>query len=122
MDTNNLALKLERLFEEKRKLNGKRYTPTEVLAGTQGYITRVYLWKLRNGRMSNPSLRVIQALANFFKIDPTYFFESDTTKLQQLLDQYNGLVYQIAQRSAELNPEEQHAVLLMIDSIIKSRT
>ena len=49
-----LAEKLKRLFEEVRKPDGKRYTQTEMVAATKGVLTRVHLWKLRNGTSPTP--------------------------------------------------------------------
>ena len=121
METNNFSLKLNRLFDEQKKLDGKPYTPDEVQAGTQGRITPNHLLKLRDGRISDPDLVTMQALANFFKIDPNYFFESDALKLQQLLDERNSLVSQIAQRASELGPDEQLSVLFMVESIHQSK-
>jgi transcriptional regulator with XRE-family HTH domain len=37
-------------------------------------VSRSYVWKLRHGRNSNPSLDVIEALAQFFRVPPSYFF------------------------------------------------
>jgi hypothetical protein len=38
-----LASQLERLFAEVRKPDGARYTQTDVVEGTRGALTRVYL-------------------------------------------------------------------------------
>jgi transcriptional regulator with XRE-family HTH domain len=121
MDTNVFAHRLERLFEEKKKPNGRRYTPTEVLEGTNGSLTRVYLWKLRNGHQSNPSFRVIQALADFFEIDPSYFFQRDQSKVTEMFDRQNDLACQIEDRVARLDPEGQKALLFMAEAIIESK-
>ena len=40
------------------------------------------LWKLRNGQQKNPQLRVIQALATTFGVNPAFFFDDyDEEKL-----------------------------------------
>ena len=74
---NNFAEKLERLFQERTKPDGTPYTPTEILEATNGVLTRVHLWKLRNGQADNPSLKVILALADAFGISPRYFFDDE---------------------------------------------
>jgi transcriptional regulator with XRE-family HTH domain len=46
------------------------------------------LWKLRNGQQANPQLRVLQALATTFGVDPAFFFDDyDEKKLGLLRDQ-----------------------------------
>ena len=46
------------------------------------------LWKLRNGQQKNPQLRVIQALATTFGVEPAFFFDFyDKEKLGLLQDQ-----------------------------------
>jgi transcriptional regulator with XRE-family HTH domain len=116
MDTNNFALRLKRLFKEKTKPDGKQYSQAEVLDGLQGVVTRVYLWKLRNGRASNPSLQVISGLADFFGVAPGYFFEIDGAQTGSLND---NLAHEIGIRSSVLTPQEQQMVLFMIESIQK---
>lgn len=117
------AEKLNRLFEEKRKPDGTQYTQTEVIESTKGVLTRVYLWKLLTGRASNPGFRVIQALAEFFGIDPNYFFESDEIKTALATDNQkrDAFLDQIALRAPELDDDAKQAVLLMIESILRSK-
>ena len=52
----NLAEKLEKLFTEVRKPDGSKYTQTEVVEGTNGLLTRVYLWKLRTRTCYQPRI------------------------------------------------------------------
>jgi transcriptional regulator with XRE-family HTH domain len=73
----NLAEKLEKLFEEVRKPDGSKYTQTEVVEGTNGVLTRVYLWKLRKGHATNPGFHIIKALADFFGVDTNYFSQDE---------------------------------------------
>src|SRR5271157_898090 len=117
------AEKLNRLFEEKRKPDGTQYTQTEVIESTKGVLTRVYLWKLLTGRASNPGFRVIQVLAEFFGVDPNYFFESDEIKTALATDNQkrDAFLDQIALRAPELDDDAKQAVLLMIESILRSK-
>ena len=121
MEVNNFALRLNRLFKEKRKPDGKPYSQTEVLDGLQGVLTRVYLWRLRKGLAMNPSLQVIAGLADFFAVNPGYFFEADQPVTATVSGQPRDLLYEIGLRSARLDPEAQQMVLFMIDSIVKSK-
>lgn len=120
MDINNFALRLNRLFKEKRKPDGKPYSQTEVLDGLKGVLTRVYLWRLRKGLALNPSFQVISGLADFFAVSPGYFFESDRPDAL-VAGQPKDLAYEIGLRSSRLDPEAQQMVLFMIDSIMKSK-
>lgn len=121
MDANNFALRLNRLFKEKRKPDGKPYSQTEVLDGLKGVLTRVYLWRLRKGLALNPSFQVIAGLADFFAVNPGYFFESDRPADAAVAGQPKDLLYEIGLRSARLDLEAQQMVLFMIDSITKSK-
>ncbi len=119
----DFAKKLRRLFEEIRKPDGTQYTQTEVVENTKGVLTRVYLWKLLTGRATNPSLRVIQVLAEFFGVDPNYFFDNEEMKeiLATESREQDAFIEQIALRSPELDDDAKKAVLHMIESILKSR-
>lgn len=120
MDTNNLALRLKRLFDEKRKPDGKQYSQKEILEGLQGAITPVYLWKLSNGHASNPTMQVIRRLADFFGVDPGYFFQNDALQVVSAEDHLqNDRAQQILNRSSQLDPDAQEIILLMIESMLK---
>ena len=121
MDANNFALRLNRLFKERRKPDGKPYSQTEVLNGLQGVLTRVYLWRLRKGLALNPSFQVIAGLADFFGVNPGYFFESDHLTGAANHGQPKDLAYEIALRSSRLDSEGQQMVLFMIEAILKSK-
>ncbi len=116
------SVKLNRLFEEKRKPDGAQYSQSDVIEGTKGVLTRVYLWKLRSGRAANPGYQIINAIADFFGVAPSYFFESNE-KGEELIGkaQENDLIDQIALRSSQLEKDDKQAVLFMIDSILKSK-
>ncbi len=119
---NSFAEKLQKLFDTVTKSDGTKYSQEEVIQGTQGVLTRVYLWQLRTGRATNPGYNVILALAEFFKVEPTYFFEEDEKESQSIQDAIrNDMVNQIALRATRLDDDSQKAVLFMIDSILKSK-
>jgi transcriptional regulator with XRE-family HTH domain len=116
----HFAERLNQLLEVKRKPDGTKYSQTEIIAGTQGVLTRVYLWKLRKGRASNPGFHVIKAIADFFKVDPSYFFEDDdraTPKAALVIE--NELVKQIALRSSLLDEDGKKHILDLIEFILK---
>lgn len=72
-----IAAKIEYLFNTVRRPDGREYTYDEIERGTHGRVSRSYVWKLRNGRSQNPSLDVIEALAEFFHVPPEFFFSLD---------------------------------------------
>jgi transcriptional regulator with XRE-family HTH domain len=118
----NFAEKLNTLFEHKRKPDGSKYTQEEVVQGTDGVLTRAYLWKLRTGRAKNPGFQIVQALADFFEVDINYF-RDDQGQETELIEQatQDKLVGDIAFRSSMLGHEAKLAVLNMIDFILNNR-
>jgi len=119
----SFATKLNRLFEEKRKPDGSPYTQTEVVESAKGILTRVYLWKLRKGTATNPGLHVIQALAKFFGVAPSYFLENEVlrTEHSKRNQKRDAVVDRIALRSSQLDDKGKQAVIYMIESILKSK-
>lgn len=116
------AIKLNRLFAEKRKPDGTQYTQTEVAEASKGLLNRVYIWRLRKGKAPNPGMREIQFLASFFGVDPSYFFERDELKAVRVIEtlKRDNMINQIALRSSELSDRGKQTILLMIDSLLKS--
>lgn len=113
-----LGEKIDRLFQEYRNPNGDRYTQAEVIAASQGMLSRVYLWELRRGTAANPSMQVIEYLARFFDVPVTYFFENEAKPRNEKQD---VLVDRIALRSAQLDETDKEAVIHMIESILRTR-
>ena len=121
-DEGKFSEKLNRLFEEYRKPDGTRYSQKEVLESAPGVLTRINLWRLRKGKASRPSYPVVKALADFFGVEPSYFFDRDRLDVESMeQDERKDLATQIALRSSGLDLEGQKAVLLMIEAIRKSK-
>ncbi len=118
----SFADRLNRLFNEVRKSDGSRFTQTEVVEGTGGVLTRVYLWKLRMGKAVNPGYQIIQALASFFGVDPSYFFEGEPEGAEATgQTESRDLSKRIALRAGELDEEGKQTILNMIDYILEQR-
>jgi hypoxanthine-DNA glycosylase len=113
-----LAQKLERLFKEVRKPDGSKYTQTEVVEGTQGMLTRVYLWKLRTGRATNPSFKVVQALADFFGVDSNYFSENEAAADSEISRFAGRYVDEIRDRAIKLDERGRKAILALMDYLL----
>jgi len=79
-----LAGKLDRLFGTIHPRQRGEYTYKEVadeIAARGGpTISATYLWELRTGRKDNPTLKHIEALAQFFGVPPSYFLDEDEAK------------------------------------------
>jgi transcriptional regulator with XRE-family HTH domain len=113
-----LAERLEKLFDEVRKPDGKKYTQAEVVAGTQGVLTRVYLWKLRTGRAANPSFHVVQALADFFGVDVDYFARAEAAAGEAINAPTGRYFDEICERAARLDERGRKAILDLMDYLL----
>jgi transcriptional regulator with XRE-family HTH domain len=82
-----------------------------ILKVTGEEVSVTTIWKLRNGQQTNPQLRVIQALATTFGVEPAFFFEDyDEEKLGLLHDQVELLALV---RDAGITSAELRAILGM---------
>jgi hypothetical protein len=77
----SLAGRLDRLFRVVRPSADREYTYEEVAAALRDRggptISATYLWQLRKGVRDNPTKRHLEALADFFGVSPSYFFDCD---------------------------------------------
>lgn len=119
----DFAKKLNTLFETKTKRDGSKYTQEEVIQGTGEVLTRAYLWKLRTGRAKNPGFNIVQALADFFKVDINYF-RVDEEEEKEWLDKAlrKELVNEVALRASMFSEETVLAIINMMEYIEKNRS
>jgi transcriptional regulator with XRE-family HTH domain len=110
-----LADKVNWLIEQARRADGGSLSNADVcrmilkVTGEEVSVTTV--WKLRNGQQANPQMRVIQALATTFGVEPAFFFEDyDEDKLGLLRDQVELLALV---RDADITSAELRAILGM---------
>jgi transcriptional regulator with XRE-family HTH domain len=114
-----LADKLEKLFAEVRKPDGSKYTQAEVVEGTHGALTRVYLWKLRTGRAANPGFHIIKALADFFGVDTSYFSQNEASGSEEEKMRHTGRYFKaILERAAWMDDKAQKAILDLMDYLL----
>lgn len=116
----SFAARLNHLFEEKRKPNGDRYSKKEVIESSPA-LSRVILWRLETGQSLKPSYEVVKALADFFGVQPGYFFESSETNDETTKADPQEEALESVLRNYGLSREELKAILLMIDAIKKSK-
>ena len=120
----SLADKLDHLFETVHPAKGQ-YTHEQVAAALRQAggptISATYVWQLRKGIRDNPTKHHLEALAGFFGVPPSYFFDEDAAaqvdaELELLVAMRDANVRSVALRSAGLSP----ATLASIRGIIEA--
>jgi transcriptional regulator with XRE-family HTH domain len=122
----DLAAKLDRLFAAVHPRGTGEYTYREVADGVRarGFapISATYIWQLRTGQRSNPTMKHVEGLAAFFGVPVNYFFNDDVAarvdaELDVLVALREGPIRQIALRAAGLSPESQQAIAEMVEHV-----
>jgi hypothetical protein len=119
-----LAERIDHLFRTVHPGRRKPYSIREVAdeinaAAGEQVISHSYLWSLRKGVKTNPSMIQIAALAGFFKVSPLYFYDAPE---QQPLDPAtqlalsDGAVREIAMRASGLPEPALRALTEMADA------
>jgi len=123
----SLADKLNGLFTRVLSPNGDEFTLEEVVAGVRAErgvegatISVSYLWQLRKGLRTNPTLRHLEVLARFFGVSLAYFL--DESSYRRIEDQLASIallrdqsVHRVAARAAGLSPDSLRAIAQMIE-------
>ena len=118
--TGTLAERIDCLFRTHHSPRGREYTYREVAEAisAQNGVTfsPAYLWQLRTGARKNPTIRHIEALARFFGVAPSYFFDEELTglpeaELRLLATTKHELPRSAASHLAGLSDESLGAVL-----------
>ncbi len=108
-----LADKLDRLFRTIHPAGRGEFTPDEVAAAIRERggptISGTYIYMLRKGQRDNPTKKHLEALATFFGVPPTYFFDEATAarvaaELDLLVALRDAPVREIALRATGLSP------------------
>lgn len=80
----SLAEKINHLFDTIRRPDGTPHSNDEVAVamadGDGPTISGSYLWLLRKGERDNPTKKHLEALAKFFDVSPSYFFDEDESE------------------------------------------
>lgn len=121
-----LADKLNKLFATIRREDGAEHSNEEVANWCRAHsgesFSRTYLWQLRTGKRTNPTLRHLEALAAFFDMPLAYFGDDELSRrLQHELDLLAALRHtnakRVALRAVDLSANGTDAVLELIDEI-----
>lgn len=108
------AQKLDKLFKTITKQNGEEYSPEEVQVATNKAITSSYIYRLRTGKSANPTIDKVKALADFFGIDPTYFFDEEDSEPRR---DPSRLLSNLALRAQQIDLQAMEEMLSMIKAI-----
>lgn len=121
-----LSEKIDRLFRTVRSRSGDEYTYEEVaseIARRDGpTISATYVWQLRKGIRDNPTKKHLEALAQFFGVSPSYFFNDEAAEridaeLDLLTAFRDATVRQIALRSFGLSAESLRTIANMVERV-----
>ncbi len=121
-----LSEKIDRLFRTVHPRSGDEYTYEEVaseIARRNGpTISATYVWQLRKGIRDNPTKKHLEALAEFFGVSPSYFFDDEAAEridaeLDLLTAFRDATVRQIALRSVGLSTESLKTIANMVERV-----
>ncbi|MGP3953690.1 helix-turn-helix domain-containing protein [Streptomyces sp. 7N604] len=131
----SLADKLNHLFATVRPRHDREYSNEQVAAsiGRTGVtISQSYIWQLRKSKKANPTLKHLQALADFFGVPAAYFFDDEVTdRVTEQLEtlaakqaRWNASVQSsdvklMALRAGELSEQGRKQVMDLLDFVYR---
>ncbi|MFF3911458.1 helix-turn-helix domain-containing protein [Streptomyces sp. NPDC001848] len=131
----SLSDKINQLFASVRPEGGREYSNEQVAAAIRANgvtISQSYIWQLRRGTKTNPTLRHLEALADFFGVSTAYFLDPDagdriSQQLQQLAEAQarlaeagkGGDVKLMAMRAGQLSDERRKQVMDLLDVVYR---
>ena len=119
-----LAEKVDLLFRTVRAPKGGEYSYEQVAKAVKSAggptISASYLWLLRQGQRDNPTMRHLEALANFFGVPAGYFFDDELAasvheQLAVLALLRDHDVRKVALRASGLSRESLSTVTEIVD-------
>ncbi|MGW5442833.1 MULTISPECIES: helix-turn-helix domain-containing protein [Streptomyces violaceusniger group] len=132
--TRTLADKINKLFQAITD-DGREHSNEHVaqaISKTGITISQSYIWQLRKGKKDNPTMRHLQALANFFGVPVAYFFDDAVAgevdgKLAQMAAEQasvneafeNGDIKLMAMRAGELSDKGRKQVMDLLDVVYR---
>lgn len=125
----DFAQRLNALFAAVPAPDGRPFTNEAVISGIAerggDTISKGYLSELRSGKKDNPTLRHIEALADFFGVDPAYFV-ADQARADEITEQIRLVramgdagVQGLALRASEMSPKNFSLIEAMIEQVLK---
>ncbi|SES42944.1 helix-turn-helix transcriptional regulator [Actinokineospora terrae] len=125
MPPSTLADKIDHLFKTIRP-GGREYSYDEVARGCAevagGTFSKTYVWQLRTGQRDNPTKRHLEAVAAFFQVPVSYFFEDETTErvdsqLALAAAMRDADVRDIALRASHLDPDARRSIVRIMQEV-----
>ncbi|MBP2476191.1 transcriptional regulator with XRE-family HTH domain [Crossiella equi] len=131
----SLADKLNHLFAVSAPRVGQEFSNEHVAAAITASgvtISQSYIWQLRKGNKDNPTFKHLQALAGFFGVPVSYFFDDEVTdrvdrQLADLKEEQTRLrriagsseAQLMAMRAGELSPQGRRQVMDLLDVVYR---
>lgn len=106
--------RLELAFQTVKKPDGSEFSNYDVQRGTDGAITASYVARLRSGSASNPTIKVVQGIAQFFGLPASFFIDEEASTESDSVG--------IALRTLTEDSIEQQFLLDALDAIRKLRS
>lgn len=123
-DPQTLADRLNHLFAMARPTGADREPSGKEVAAASG-VSEAHVSELRRGIKTNPSIRVICALAGFFDVRPAYLLgepaavEEVNAELELRRAMNDVQVHDIAMRAAGLDPNQRAAMQRLLAETIR---
>ncbi|HEV2778720.1 MAG TPA: helix-turn-helix domain-containing protein [Actinophytocola sp.] len=131
-----MADKLNDLFARYPSRDGQEFSNEHVAAAIcargEATISQSYIWQLRKSKKDNPTYKHLHALAGFFGVPVSYFFDDEVTdrvnqqldKLraeQRRLDELAGRddVQLMAMRAGQLSPQRRRLVMELLNVVYR---
>ncbi|MFB4193373.1 helix-turn-helix domain-containing protein [Streptomyces carpaticus] len=123
-----LAEKIDYLFVTVHPKGRGPYSYEEAASGIRAAggptISASYIWQLRTGVKDNPTMKHLEALAGFFGVPPSYFFNEESSErvaaeLSTLAAMRDNQVRSVAMRASGLSAETLRTIQ---DFIERART
>lgn len=120
----SLATKINRLFDTMRRPGDAALSnaaAAELITEKTGVpISAAYIWQLRTGRKTNPTVAHLQAVAEFFGVPPSYLIDPVVDpKIEAQLELLQSLrdtgVLDLAMRASGLTAESLQSLRTMVD-------
>ncbi|WP_407662391.1 helix-turn-helix domain-containing protein [Mycolicibacterium palauense] len=123
-EPSELAIKLNKLFDTMRKPSDpplSNVAAAEAITAKTGVsISAAYLWQLRSGVKTNPTVTHLRAIAQFFGVTPSYLIDPGIdpeidAQLNLLQAMRDAGVRDLAMRASGLTPQALNSLRAMVD-------
>ena len=123
-EPSELAIKLNKLFDTMRKPSvpplSNAAAADAITAKTGVSISAAYLWQLRSGMKTNPTVTHLRAIAQFFGVAPSYLIDPGIdpeidAQLNLLQAMRDAGVRDLAMRASGLTPQALNSLRAMVD-------